>query len=142
MTISSDKPASTEDVLDAELAALFVQVDQHDHSISAYGDNTADNSAPDADQFVSLTMTQVNQQYRRNIVWRMALGALFVLIAIPIQDLTLALAPLFLTRLIDVPNQLVADLLAPVNSVGSLVSLILLGVRLTQKKLMDRLAIS
>lgn len=116
------------DSLDPQLQHLFTQA--------------AEAEQLDETQFLRTMRAQIDQQYRRNILWRVGLGLLVVLAAMPIQDVVVALAPLFVTRIIDVPNQLVADLLAPINSIGSVITLALLGVRLTQKRLMDRLASS
>ena len=116
------------DVLDSQLLALFAEAQAREQL--------------DTEQFMQQMRHSVDRQYRRNIAWRVGMGLLLLLITTPMQDIAVALAPLFVTQIIDIPNQLVAQVLAPVNTVGAIVSLILLGVRLTQKKLMDRLAMS
>ncbi len=116
------------DNLDAQLLELFAEARASEQL--------------ETERFMQQMKHSVDRQYRRNIAWRVGLGLLVILVTAPMQDIAIALAPLFVTQIIDIPNQLVAQVLAPVNTVGAIVSLILLGVRLTQKRLMDRLAMS
>ena len=71
-------------------------------------------------------MARVSREKLRS---RVLLGAGLALLAIPAQDLGLALTFVFATALIPLAPGLVADLLAPLNSVGSVLSLVLLLIR-------------
>ncbi|MEM7096657.1 MAG: hypothetical protein AAF541_00245 [Pseudomonadota bacterium] len=104
-------------------------------------------AAPDAKPafsraFTTKVMQQVDRSYRRAVMWRIALGLIALVIAIPLQDLGLAVTQLLVIEVVEVPNHLMSDLLTPVNSVGAVVTLCLLGIRLTQKRLFNRLAAS
>ena len=125
-----NSPADNQsDELDQGLQTLFAQA----------GSTAEPQPSP---VFTEKVMRQVDRSYRRAIMWRIASGVALFLIAIPLQDVAMALTELLVIELVDIPNQLMSDLLMPINSVGAVVSLSLLGVRLTQKRLLNRLAVS
>ncbi len=87
------------------------------------------------DNFTTEVMSHAGRLKRRRIIRRVLLGFVFALIAIPLQDYGLALAQFLLSSLVEVDDSLAAELLAPVNSVGSLLSFVLLSLRVAHKKL-------
>ncbi len=87
------------------------------------------------DDFTTEVMSHADRLKRRRIVRRVLLGIVFALIAIPLEDFGLALARFLLTSLVEIDDSLAAELLAPVNSVGSLLSFVLLSLRVAHKKI-------
>ncbi len=85
--------------------------------------------------FTEMVMAQADQQKRWRIARRVAVAILLGLIGIPLQDFALALAHILAVSLIDLERGLVAQLLAPVNSVGALLSVVLLGLRIVHKRI-------
>ena len=65
------------------------------------------------------------------------MGIALALIAVPLEDFVLGITHFLLLTLVELDNTLIADLLAPVNSVGSLLSLILLTLRIAHKQLFN-----
>lgn len=89
------------------------------------------------DAFTTEVMSRVDKLKYRVIVRRVLLGLAFALITIPLEDVVLGLTHFLLLTLVELDNSLVADLLAPVNSVASLLSLILLTLRIAHKRLFN-----
>jgi hypothetical protein len=87
------------------------------------------------DDFTMEVMSHADPLRRRRIIRRVMLGFAFALIAIPLEDIGLALARFLLLSLVEIDDSLAAELLAPVNSVGSLLSFVLLSLRVAHKKL-------
>lgn len=87
------------------------------------------------DTFTTEVMSHADRLRRRRIIRRVMLGFVFALIAIPLEDTGLALARILLSSLVEIDDSLAAELLAPVNSVGSLLSFVLLSLRLAHKKI-------
>ena len=104
---------------DPQLQALFAQ---------AY-------TEPPAHPFTEQVLSQTNKLRRRAIFMRVALAALLMLIAIPLEDLALEFTQLLIVSLVEIDNQLVAELLAPVNTVGGALSFTLLLIRAAHRKL-------
>jgi hypothetical protein len=87
------------------------------------------------DNFTAEVMSHADPLKRRRIIRRVMLGFVVALIAIPLEDIGLALARFLLSSLVEIDDSLAAELLAPVNSVGSLLSFVLLSLRVAHKKL-------
>ena len=85
--------------------------------------------------FTSGVMTRTDTLKRKVIVRRICVGLLLALLGIPLQDFALALTQVLVISLIELDNQLVAQLLAPVNSVGSLLLIVLFGLRVVHKRI-------
>ena len=109
---------TTED-RDPQLQALFAQ---------AYAE-------PAAQPFTEQVLRETDGLRRRALIRRIGLAVLLMLIAIPLEDFALEFAQLLIVSLVEVDNQLVGELLAPINSVGGALSLTLLGIRAAHKKL-------
>ncbi len=89
------------------------------------------------DAFTTEVMSHVDKLKYRVIVRRILLGIAFALITIPLDDIVLGFTHFLLLTLVELDNTLIADLLAPVNSVASLLSLILLTLRIAHKRLFN-----
>ncbi len=85
--------------------------------------------------FNSTVLARTDRLKRRRIIARALLAAALALIAVPLEDVGLVMAQLLLVSLVSIDNALVAELLAPVNSVGSLLSFTLLALRAFHKRL-------
>lgn len=109
----------TDDSRDPQLQALFAAVD----------------TPPEADDFGERVMRQVGHAKRRMILRRVCVALAISLIAIPLQDYALALSQVLIVSLVDIESDLVAQLLAPINSVGGLLSVVVLLLRLVHKRL-------
>jgi hypothetical protein len=87
------------------------------------------------DNFTTEVMSHADRLKRRRLIRRVLLGFAFALIAIPLEDIGLVLAQFLLSSLVEIDDSLAAELLAPINSVGSLLSFVLLSLRVAHKKL-------
>jgi hypothetical protein len=94
-------------------------------------------SAPQLDDpdFTKEVMAGVDRRKRHVIVRRVLLGLALALIAIPLEDAALVLTQWLVLSLVKIDSGLLADLLAPINSVGSLLSMVLLALRVGYKRL-------
>ncbi len=111
----------TEEPRDPALQALFAQPEV----------------VPDADaeRFQRAVMAAADRSKSFRMLGRALLALALSLLAIPGQDLALAASQLMIVRLVEIESALVAELLAPINSVGGLLSLFLLGLRAAHKRL-------
>jgi hypothetical protein len=87
------------------------------------------------EQFTGEVMVRTDRAKRWIVARRVALGILLGLLAIPMENFALAFAHVLAVTLIDLEHGLVAQLLAPVNTVGSLLSVVLLGLRIVHKRI-------
>ncbi|MFQ5982002.1 MAG: hypothetical protein ACE5KS_01375 [Woeseiaceae bacterium] len=87
------------------------------------------------DEFTAQVMSQTDKLKRRRIIRRIGLGLVLALLGIPLQDYGLALTQVLVMSLVDLDNLLLAQILAPVNSVATLLSLVLLGLRIAHKRM-------
>ena len=87
------------------------------------------------EQFTGEVMVRTDRAKRWIVARRIALGILLGLLAIPLENFALAFAHILAVTLIDLEHGLVAQLLAPVNTVGSLLSVVLLGLRIVHKRI-------
>lgn len=108
-----------EDIRDPQLQALFSQAQQDLSS----------------EPFTAAALIKIEQHQQRAKWRRLAIGLAVFVIAIPLQDMGLALSQVLMVSLIDLPNNLATTLLAPVNSLGGVLTAVLMGLRLTQKRL-------
>jgi len=87
------------------------------------------------DAFTSEVMSRADKLKRKVIIRRILVGIAFALMAIPLEDFVLVLTQFLILSLVELDNNLVAELLAPVNSVGGLLSFVLLTLRIAHKRL-------
>ena len=107
--------------------------DDHDPTLdelfSEFGDDLP------GEQFTGEVMVRTDRAKRWIVARRIALGVLLGLLAIPLENFALAFAHILAETLKDLEHGLVAQLLAPVNTVGSLLSVVLLGLRIVHKRI-------
>jgi hypothetical protein len=108
---------------DPNLQALFAQP----------ADDLAE--APVSDAFTKDVMQQTDRLKRRRIILRVCLALALALLSPPLQDFGLAMAQTLVQSLVDVENRLLAQALAPLNTVGGLLSVVLLILRAAHKRL-------
>lgn len=89
----------------------------------------------DADTFTTDVMAGTQRLRRRKVLLRIGLGMLLALLVPPLQDFGLAITEVLLISLISFEGGLLADLLAPVNTVGTVVSVALFGMRAFYRQL-------
>ena len=85
--------------------------------------------------FADEVLAQTDKIKRRLIIRRVLIGIVLALITVPLEDSVLALSQFLLTSLVEFDGNLVADFLAPVNSVGGLLSIVLLAMRIFHRRL-------
>jgi len=89
----------------------------------------------DADTFTTEVMAGTQRLRRRKILLRIGLGLLLALLVPPLQDFGLAVTEVLLISLVSFEGGLLAELLAPVNTVGTVVSVALFGMRAFYRQL-------
>ena len=87
------------------------------------------------DSFTVDVMNGTDKLKRRRIFKRICIGLLLALLLPPVQESGLAATQLLLVTLIEMDGGLVAELLAPINSVGAALSLALFSMRAFYLKL-------
>ena len=100
-----------------------------DELFSEFGDDLP------GEQFTGEVMVRTDRAKRWIVARRIVLGVLLGLLAIPLENFALAFAHILAVTLIDLEHGLAAQLLAPLNTVGSLLSVILLGLRIAHKRI-------
>ena len=104
---------------DDELQALFAAADED----------------LDGQDFSREVMAGTERLRRRRIARRASVALGLSLLAMPMQDVALAVSQMLIVSLVELEGGLVAELLAPINSVGGLLSAVLLLLRLAHKRL-------
>jgi hypothetical protein len=97
-------------------------------------------SAPEDTAPADLTdqiMAATDRLKRRRILIRIGLALLLALLMPPLQDFGLATTQILLVSLIAIDGGLVAELLAPINTVGAALSAVLFAMRAFYKRLFD-----
>ena len=87
------------------------------------------------EQFTGEVMVRTDKAKRWKAARRIGLGLVLGIIAIPLQEFALAFAHVLAVNLINLEHGLVAQLLAPINTVGSLLSAVLLSLRVAHKRI-------
>ncbi len=82
-----------------------------------------------ADQFVTDVMSKVQRSARWQRIAALALSALVAVIALPLDTIAINVAQNLSVSVFDIESALAAKLLAPVNTVGSLLSAVLMLMR-------------
>jgi len=87
------------------------------------------------DAFVTDTLARTARLKRRRVIRRVAVGLALSLLAMPLQDFAVAVTPVLVHSLIDLPTGWVTEMLAPLNSVAGLLSAVLLVLRAAHRRL-------
>ena len=90
------------------------------------------------DTFTKNVLTEAEQVKRRLLIRRILIGVAVFALSIPLEDFVLALSQVLLVSLYELPDSLASQILAPINSVGGLLSVIVLSMRLMHKRLFHR----
>jgi len=111
--------------------------DDRDPGLQKLFDTAGQDIAPDA--FTKDVMSEIDGLRRRAIIAWSLVGLALIpcmwLISVPVLDATHLLTEILPKNLIEVDDQLMAQLLSPVNSIAGLFGLGLLGVRAAMKKI-------
>ena len=91
------------------------------------------------DDFTQQVMTNVENRWLNVLLGRVAIVALLVLFEVllstPLQNSVGAMTAVLNTSLLDVHNEYIALIVAPLNSIAGLVGILLLGVHYFYRKL-------
>lgn len=98
-----------------------------------FGDTHA---ALDEARFTDSVMAEARRLRRRKIALRVLLAVLLALISIPAQDLGMAIAQVAMVQLVEINNQIAAEVLAPINSLGGVLSAVLLFLRTVYRRML------
>lgn len=93
---------------------------------------------PVDEKFTAAVMSEADSLRRRKIARRVLTGLAVSAVSFPLQDVALDFAQVMMTSLIELDNTLAAQLLAPINSVGGVVSALLLGLRIVYRRIFVR----
>ena len=85
--------------------------------------------------FTIQVMARADRLRKRELVLRGFAAAVIAILAAPLQDLALPLTELLMTSLIEIDSGVLAMILAPINTVGTLLSLGFFGARSAKRKL-------
>ena len=91
--------------------------------------------APD-EAFERDVLRGVRRASLRRWMLRLALAGVLAVVSPPVQDLALAVAQGLAVTLIEIEAGLARDLLAPINTVGSLLSTVLLTLRILHRRVL------
>ena len=88
--------------------------------------------------FTHRVLSGAEQLKRRLWIRRGLIGVAVFLASIPFEEFIIAVSQMLLVSLVEMPAGVASQLLAPVNSVGGLLSAVLLGMRVAHRKLFHR----
>ncbi|MDH3747386.1 MAG: hypothetical protein OER97_04200 [Gammaproteobacteria bacterium] len=92
------------------------------------------------DDFTAQVMAQVEKRRRNVLIGRLAIVALFValelLLSAPLQNSVGIITQVLSTSLIEVENEWLALIFAPLNSVAGLIGMLLLGLQYLYRRMM------
>ena len=88
-----------------------------------------------AEPFTSAVLEKVNQRRRWTIARQALYAVSLALISISLEDYALQFAHVLVVALVQIENELAAQLLAPLNSIGGLLVITFLLIRAAHRKL-------
>jgi len=109
------------------------QEDQHDPFLQSLFTDAYDDL--NAVEFEHQVLQETSILHRNKFLKRGLLGLCMALVAMFLQDYTLAISQVLLVTLIKLESGLAAELLVPINSVGGLLSAVLLVIRAAHNRL-------
>ncbi|MDA1076388.1 MAG: hypothetical protein O3A63_16765 [Proteobacteria bacterium] len=89
----------------------------------------------DDDAFTRQVLAQTDRMKRRKLLFRIALVLALAIVAVPMQDLVIGLTHVLVQSVFSIEDRLIAQLLAPINTVGTLLSAVLFSIRAVHKRL-------
>lgn len=104
-----------------------MSTNHHDATLEALFAKT--NALPDDESFVTGVAVQAQRLKRQRLWIRIALGFMLGLIAVPLQDVAILATQFLVSSVVEVDAGLTAILLAPVNTVAGIASIVLLVMR-------------
>ena len=84
--------------------------------------------------FISPLMDRVNRAHRQRLVFRGLVAILLFTFGALFRDDGIALAQLIMTQLVPIDGELTRTLLAPINSVGFILSMVILLLRFIYRR--------
>jgi hypothetical protein len=87
------------------------------------------------EDFIEKLMKRVDGARRRRIAGHLAFGGMIALLAWYVQEATTPVSRWMMVSLFDLGTGMMAELLAPLNTVGTLVAFGLLGLRVAYKRI-------
>ncbi len=85
--------------------------------------------------FTVQVMTGTEKLKRRAFIGRIFVGLVIALLAIPLEDAVHLLSENLVSSVIDLDDRLLAQILSPLNNVGALLALGLIGLRIAYRKI-------
>jgi hypothetical protein len=85
--------------------------------------------------FTQEVLKQTDKLKRRRMIGRIILALAMTTIAAPVQDFAMILTEVMVHSVVSINNQLLAEILAPINTVGAALSATLFGIRAMYKRL-------
>ena len=108
-----------EDNLDPKLAALFASAHR----------------AYPSEAYTDRVMARIDKARSRTMVVGIVCSVLLAVIAVPAHEVALHIAEILLVPLIQLDDSLLAELLVPLNSVGAILSIVIVLMRIAHRKL-------
>ncbi|MDJ0653856.1 MAG: hypothetical protein QNJ40_06875 [Xanthomonadales bacterium] len=91
----------------------------------------------DGESFTQAVMDETIRLRRRHRMGWIALGVVAVLMAFVMQDLVVDFSQALAHPLFTIDHRLMAEMLAPVNSIGGLLSMAVLALRLAYRRIFN-----
>ena len=85
--------------------------------------------------FTAQVMLRTDKLKRRALIGRVFIGVMIAILAIPLEDAALLLSQSLVSSFIDLDDDLLAQILAPLNNIGALLALGLIGLRMAYRKI-------
>ena len=89
----------------------------------------------DGESFTSGVMDQAQDVHRKRVILGIGIGIVLALLAYIFRDFGAEMTNILLTSIIDLEEHFLAQVLAPLNTLGSVLSMILLGLRIAHRRL-------
>ena len=96
--------------------------ESRDLALQALFDQARGEPAAQGDAFTETVMQQADRSRRRAIWLRVGIAVLLAAVSAPLQDVGLVITEVMLISLVEADGGLISQVLAPVNTVGALLS--------------------
>jgi hypothetical protein len=88
-----------------------------------------------AQPFTAQVLDKVNKRRRRGIAWRGLCAVVLALGVVALEGYALQIAHILFVTVVEIESSLLAQVLAPLNTVGGLLSIALLMIRAAHRRL-------